>query len=198
MSRDKRIDAYIAKAQPFAQPILVHLRDLVHRVLPEVEEAIKWGMPHFTFMGKNVSGMAAFKAHCAFMIHGAGRQGAKEGGGMGHFGRITALSDLPSDKELEAKLLAARDRVVETGWAKRPSAPRRPKGSITVPQDLAAALKANEAAQAVFEDFPPSSQREYVEWITEAKQEATRERRLNQAIEWIAEGKRRNWKYEKR
>jgi uncharacterized protein YdeI (YjbR/CyaY-like superfamily) len=197
MGRDKRIDEKIAKAAPFARPILEHLRALVHETLPGIEEAIKWGMPHFVWQGKNVAGMAAFKAHCAFMIHGEGRQGM-EGGGMGSAGKIASLSDLPPDAELKERLREAQgliDRGEQPAWRQ---APRKPKPKLAVPQDFAAALNASKAAQQVFDAFSPSQKREYVAWITEAKADATRERRLKQAIEWIAQGKRRNWKYETR
>lgn len=190
--KSAEIDRYIAKSPAYAKPILEHIRALVHRVLPETEEAMKWSRPHFMLGGKNVAGMSAFKAHCAFMIHGDGRQGE----GMGSFGKIAALADLPPVKELEKRLLAARDRIAEGGSAMR-RAPSKPKAPLAVPQDFAAALKANKRANAYFDAFSPSAQREYVEWVTEAKQDATRERRLKQSVEWIAEGKRRNWKYEK-
>ena len=193
MPRDKRIDQKIAKAAPFARPILTHLRELVHETIPDAGEAIKWGMPHFTWQGKNIAGMAAFKAHCAFMIGGEGRQGA----GMGNFGKLTSLKDLPSKKELKAKLLAARERIESAGRASKPRPRSKPKAAANVPQDFAAMLQANEATQKVFDGFTDAQRRDYVEWITGAKQDATRERRLAQAVEWIAEGKRRNWKYER-
>ena len=196
---DARIDAYIAKAAPFAQPILEHLRSLVHRALPGAEETIKWSMPHFMHGGKNVAGMAAFKAHCAFTIHGEGRHGPKGDDaqtGMGQHGKITALSDLPDERVLVERLHAARDRVETSGSATKRPATRAPKPELPVPPELATALAANPAAQAKFDAFAPSHRREYNEWIGEAKQPATRERRVAQAVEWIAEGKKRNWKYE--
>ena len=200
MSRDPRIDAYIAKARPFAQPVLKHLRELVHATVPDAGEAIKWGMPHFIYKGKNVAGMAAFKAHCAFMIHGEGRQGdeAGEGEGMGSFGKIASHDDLPPDSELAAKLQAAMKRVDEAGSAAglRPKA--APKAEIAVPQDFAAALRDTPAAQTTFDALTPSQRREYLEWITEAKRDETRAKRIATSLEWLAEGKRRNWKYEKR
>ena len=186
---DPRIDAYIAKAQPFARPILEHLRALVGRALPEAEETIKWGMPHWTVKGKNLAGMAAFKAHCAFTIHGEGRQGDA----MGNLGRVTALADLPDDAALVASLRAARERLA-AGAPKRPRA--APKPEIAMPDDFAAALAASAAAQAAFAGFAPSHRREYLEWVTEAKRAETRAKRIAQAVEWIAEGKKRNWKYE--
>jgi len=195
MARDPRIDAYIEKSAAFARPILAHVRDLVHATVPNVGEAVKWGMPHFTHKGKNIAGMAAFKAHCAVMVHGEGRQG--EGGGMGSYGKIASLEDLPGDTELAAKLRAARERIETAGTAIKRPASRKPGPELPVPQDFAAALRDAPAAKASFDAFPPSQRREYLEWVTEAKQDATRAKRLATSIEWLAEGKRRNWKYER-
>ncbi|HEU4820634.1 MAG TPA: YdeI/OmpD-associated family protein [Qipengyuania sp.] len=195
-STDPRIDAYIAKSAPFAQPILTHLRALVHRAAPEAEEGIKWGMPHFMVGGKNVAGFAAFKAHCAFVIHGDGRQGEPEAEGMGGYGKIAALSDLPDDSELEGKVREAAQRVATSGTALKPKARKSPKPEIAMPEDFAKALAAEPKARAVLEGFAPGQRRDYLEWITEAKQPATRERRIAQAVEWLAEGKKRHWKYE--
>jgi uncharacterized protein YdeI (YjbR/CyaY-like superfamily) len=200
MSRDPRIDAYIAKAAPFAQPILAHVRALVHRVLPGVEEGIKWGMPAFMIGGKNVAGMAAFKAHCAVMIHGEGRLGAEEsrGEGMGGYGKVATLADLPDDAVLETALKEAAQRVASSGTARKLGEKKPPKEEIAVPQDFAAELAANPAAGRFFDGLAPSHRREYLEWITEAKRDETRGKRIATALEWLAEGKRRNWKYEKR
>jgi uncharacterized protein YdeI (YjbR/CyaY-like superfamily) len=192
---DPRIDAYIAKAAPFAQPILSHFRALVHRALPEVEEGIKWSMPAFMLGGKNVAGMAAFKAHCAIMIQGEGRLG--DNPGMGGYGKVTALSDLPPDGELEMALQAAARRVSERGSAAKPKVAKAPKAPIPMPEDFANTLAKKPEAAATLDGFAPSHRREYLEWITEAKQAATRERRIAQAVEWLAEGKKRNWKYER-
>ncbi|MBS0481010.1 MAG: YdeI/OmpD-associated family protein [Proteobacteria bacterium] len=194
MATDPRIDQKIAEAAPFAQPILTHLRALVRATFPAIEETIKWGMPHFMLGGKNLAGMAAFKAHCAFVIHGDGRQGDA----MGQFGKITALSDLPGDAELAAKLKEAATRIDSAGTAlrKKPAAARQPKADLPIPPEFAAALDANSAAKAALDAFAPSHRREYVEWITEAKRPETRDKRVAQAIEWLAEGKKRNWKYE--
>lgn len=192
MTTDPRVDAYIAKAAPFAQPILTHLRALAHKALPDATEDIKWGMPHFLVDGKNVAGMSAFKAHCAFVIHGDGRQGEA----MGQYGKITAIDDLPPERELIASLHAARDRVVQQGSATRGRSRAAPKPEIPVPDYFAAALAANPKAKAAFEAFAPSHRREYLEWITEAKRDDTRARRMATALEWLAEGRKRNWKYE--
>jgi uncharacterized protein YdeI (YjbR/CyaY-like superfamily) len=192
MATDPRIDAYIAKAAPFAQPILVHLRVLVHRALPKAAETIKWGMPHWTVDGKNVAGMSAFKAHCAFMIHGDGRQGEA----MGQYGKIVSLTDLPPDAELIGKLNAVAERVRTIGTALEPRSPKTAKAEIAVPEGFATALAKMPKAQAAFAAFAPSHRREYLEWITTAKAEATRDKRIAQAVEWIGEGKKRHWKYE--
>lgn len=193
MAGDPRIDAYIEQAAPFARPILEHLRALVHAALPGAKETIKWSMPHFMIGGKNVAGMAAFKAHCAFVIHGEGRQGDA----MGQYGKVAALPDLPSDAELTATLreVAARIAVKGTATPKGPGS-RAPKAEIPVPGDLVEALGAVPAAAETFAAFAPSHRREYLEWITEAKRPETRAKRIAQAAQWLAEGKKRNWKYE--
>ena len=192
MKRDRRIDDYIAKAQPFARPILEHLRHVAADAIPDGEEGIKWGMPHFMLRGKNVAGMAAFKAHCAFTIHGENRE---DSDGMGQCGKIGALADLPSDSELTARIQAVAKRVA-TGAAPARKPKAAPKPELTKPRDFAAALNAVPAARKCFDAFAPSYRRDYIEWITGAKREATRHKRIEQAVEWIAEGKHRNWKYE--
>jgi len=190
MSTDPRIDDYIAKAAPFAQPILAHMRALVHAALPDAEETIKWSMPHFTVGGRNVAGIAAFKAHCAFVIHGDGRQGDA----MGQYGKIAALADLPPAEELHAKL---RDAAARAAAGPVPKPKKAPKPPLSMPKEFAEALLATAGAQGHYDGFAPGQQREYLEWITEAKTDATRDKRIAQAVEWIAEGKKRNWKYEK-
>ncbi|HSM04886.1 MAG TPA: YdeI/OmpD-associated family protein [Longimicrobiales bacterium] len=192
--RAPRVDAYIEKARPFAQPILRHLREVIHRAEPRVEETIKWGFPHFE-VGGIICSIAAFKAHCALTFWNAeevlGGPGAS--GAMGQFGRITTLEDLPDDTILEGYVRTAaalRDAGVTVTRAATAESP-----PVEVPADLARALEASPAAARTFEEFSPSHRREYVEWITEAKRDATRERRLAQAVAWMAEGKPRNWKY---
>ena len=194
MASDPRIDAYIGQAAPFAQPVLTHLRALCHETIEGLEEGIKWSMPAMLYKGKNLVTFAAFKAHCTFVIHGDGRQGDA----MGQYGKITQLSDQPGENELKSKLVAAKERVDQSGSAikKKSAAERLPKAELPVPPEFAAALSANPAAQAVLDAFAPSHRREYLEWITEAKRLETREKRITQAIEMLAEGKRRNWKYE--
>ena len=188
MAKDPRIDDYIAKAAPFARPILSHLRALVHHAIPDLDETIKWGMPHFTVKGKNLAGMASFKAHAAFIIHTEGRQGEA----MGQFGKLTGLADLPDDVALAANLQAARERLAS--GAKKPRAAAKPKAEIAMPDDLATVL--SPAARSYFDGLSPSHRHEYLEWITEAKRPETRAKRIVQASDWLAEGKKRNWKYE--
>ncbi|QYU68464.1 YdeI/OmpD-associated family protein [Leptolyngbya sp. 15MV] len=191
MTPDPRVDAYIAKAAPFAQPILAHLRALVHATIPSLDETLKWGVPHFTHRGKNLAGFAAFKAHAAFMIHGEGKQDE----GMGSAGKIGSLADLPHDKVLAERLLAAKARIESGGSAMKASAPRAPKAEIAMPDDFAEALTAGKA-RANFDAFPPGAQRDYLEWVVDAKRPETRAKRIATAAEWIAEGKKRHWKYE--
>ena len=195
---DKRIDAYIEKSRDFARPILEHLRKLVHKACPDVEETIKWGSPHFDYKG-SLAGMASFKEHCAFGFwkHAllTGDSGNLEWTAMGSFGRITSLKDLPQDKEIIALIHQAME-LNEKG-IKVPKKPAATKGDVVVSKELAAALEKNKRAKAQFDRFSPSHRREYAEWITEAKTEATRDKRIATAIEWLSEGKSRNWKYER-
>lgn len=193
MAADPRIDAYIAKAAPFAQPIIAHLRALVHSAIPEAVETVKWGMPHFTYKGKNLAGIGAFKAHVAFVLHGQGRQG-KEAEAMGQYGKIATLADLPCDAELTANILHGKAEIDNPAPKARPKA--APKPEIPMPDDFAAELARLQGARERFAAFAPSHRREYLEWIVEAKRPETRAKRIAQAAEWIAEGKKRNWKYE--
>jgi len=193
--RDPRVDAYIANAAEFARPILSHLRDVVHRNCPQVEETLKWRMPTFMYHGM-LAGMAAFKQHCTFGFWKhelvVGKELAGSAQGMGQFGKVTRVSDLPSASALAAYIRKAM-KLNEDG-VKAPRATPK-KRTLTMPPDLAAALKKNRKAASVFAAFSPSNQREYIEWIVDAKRDETRSRRLAQAIAWIVEGKSRNWKY---
>ena len=197
-TRDPRIDAYIAKSADFARPILTHLREVVHAACPEVEETLKWGTPYFTYKGM-LCGMAAFKHHCAFsfwkgsLIVGGQGEGVERA--MGRFGRITKISDLPSKRILTGYIESAV-RLNEQG-VKAPTRSRSQE-PLAVPDDLAVALERNRKARVTFESLSPSHKREYLEWITEAKGDDTRRRRLATAVEWMAKGKPRNWKYMKR
>jgi uncharacterized protein YdeI (YjbR/CyaY-like superfamily) len=197
-TRDARVDAYIAKSAEFARPILEHLREVVHAACPDVVETMKWSRPHFDYKGA-FCGMSAFKEHCAFGFWKGSLIVPKSGGdesAMGQFGRITKVTDLPSKKVLTGYIKQAMKLNDEGVPAPNRMKSKAPKPALAVPDDLTSALAANHAARATFEKFSPSNRREYVEWITEAKTEATRTRRLETAIEWMAEGKSRNWKYQ--
>ena len=196
--RDPRVDAYIEKSADFAKPILVHLRDVVHAACPEVEETMKWSFPHFMHHGM-MCGMAAFKQHCTFGFWRGelvvGRATAADERAMGQFGRITALAALPSRKALTAYIRKAA-KLNEEGIKPLRAKPK-PRPEVAMPDDLGSALKRNRKAATAFAAFSPSQRRDYIDWIVDAKREETRAKRLVQAIEWIAEGKSRNWKYEK-
>lgn len=190
---DPRVDAYLAGVPEFAKPVLEHLRAAVHAACPEVVEDIKWSRPHFMLDGKILGGMSAFKAHCGFGLwHTADAEKSSEG--MGQFGRIESLKDLPPKAELKKRIQQAAE-LLRSG-AKSPIMDKKPRPKLEAPDDLLAALKTNAEAKRHFEAFAPSKQRDYVEWIIEAKREETRAKRIAQAVEWLAEGKSRNWKYE--
>ncbi|MFN2437576.1 MAG: YdeI family protein [Chitinophagaceae bacterium] len=197
--KDPRIDNYISKSEVFAQPILKHLRQLVHKACPDVEETMKWSFPHFDYKGSMCS-MASFKNHCAFgfwkgsiMKDSDGVLHEQGNSGMGSLGKIASLKDLPNDRTLIAYIKQAV-QLNEDG-IKLPPRKKTEEKDLLVPPGLAAALRKNKQAQTVFEGFSPSHKKEYIEWITEAKTEATREKRIESAIEMLTEGKTRNWKY---
>ena len=194
--RDPRVDAYIAKSADFAKPILEYLRETVHAAVPEVEEDIKWGVPHFAYKGM-FCGVAAFKQHCTFGFWKGSLVLGNDSGPdpMAQFGRLTKVSDLPPKSVLVGYLEKAKQLNDEGVKVERP--PARPKAPLRTPAALAAALRKNKKAQTTFEAFSPSHKREYIEWIVEAKSDETRNRRLATAIDWMAQGKPRNWKYMK-
>jgi len=195
---DPRIDAYIERAAPFAQPILAHLRAVVHAACPGAQETIKWSMPFFLH-GEHILGyMVAFKQHCAFGLwKGRGLvQGREPGEGAGQFGRLATLKDLPPKREL-VQILRQAVAAIDARTAS-PPAPRArgaKKAAPAVPAALADALKRNEVARQTFDGFSPSQRFEYIEWIAEAKRPETCARRVTQTIEWLGEGKTRNWQY---
>lgn len=196
---DPRVDAYIAKSADFAKPILRHVRELVHAACPDVEESIKWGMPSFGYHGILVQ-MAAFKAHCSVGFwKGSSVFGddpiAQKREGMGNLGKLTSLKDLPSDREFTRYIKRAMDYNLKHEKSPLPAA-RKPKPALKTPAYLAAALSKNKKAREGFEAMAPSKQRDYIEWLVEAKTDETRARRLKQTLEQVAEGKGRNWKYE--
>ncbi|MGO4699850.1 YdeI/OmpD-associated family protein [Dyella sp. 2RAB6] len=202
-SHDPRIDAYIAKSAEFARPILEHIRATVHAACPAVEETLKWSMPYFSYQGALMCGMAAFKQHASLHfwhykeLFGVADESVGEGAGegMGQFGKLASVRDLPSKKELTVHIKKAMALI--EGGARRARPKTAAKPAPAVPEDLAALLaqRKHTAARKTFDGFSASMQREYVEWISEARTDATRQKRLAATLEWLAEGKQRNWKY---
>jgi uncharacterized protein YdeI (YjbR/CyaY-like superfamily) len=199
--RDPRVDAYIEKSADFSKPILTHIRETVHFAAPSAEETIKWGFPHFMYGGTILCSMAGFKEHCAIhfwkgdLVVGHERAAASDG--MGQFGRITKLSDLPSKKVLTGYVKRAVKLNEERAKAPKVPKPRQSKPEVETPAPLLAALKKNRKAKVTFDSLSPSHRREYVEWISEAKTDVTRDKRIATTTEWLTEGKSRNWKYER-
>lgn len=194
--KDPRIDAYIAKAAPFARPVLKHLRKVVHAGCPNVDETMKWSMPHFDYKGV-MCGMAAFKAHCVFGFWKGEllfEDKSKFDEAMGHFGCIRNISDLPPEKALIGYVKKAAE-LNEKGIKVPSRAKPKKKEPLNVPDYFLVALRKNKKAFPTFENFNYSNKREYVQWVTEAKRDETRAQRLKTAVEWMAQGKKRNWKY---
>lgn len=198
--KEKQIDAYIAKSADFAKPILNHIRELVQKTCPEVEEKMKWSFPHFDYKGEMMCSMAAFKQHAVFGFWKAALmkdpvlvETAKSEVAMGHLGRLTSLKDLPSDKKMTAWIKEAM-KLNEQGIKVAKPKPAEKK-ELVVPDYFTKALSKNKKAKQVFDNFAYSHRKEYLQWITEAKTEETRNKRMATALEWIAEGKGRNWKY---
>ena len=195
-----QVDAYILKSAPFAQPILNHLRALVHHVCPDVEEKIKWGMPHFDYKGSMMCWMAAFKAHCSFGFWKAALmeekslipQSAKTG--MGHLGRISSLEDLPSDQQLIRWIVKAKE-LNDGGIVIPKEDSKKQTKALELPNDFSKQLSKNKLALKYFQQFTRAAQKEYIDWIEGAKRTETREKRIALGIEWISEGKKRNWQY---
>lgn len=200
----KEVDAYIAKSAAFAQPILQHIRALVHSTCPDVEEKIKWGFPHFDYKNEMMCSMASFKQHAvmgfwkaSLMKDKALLAMARSEEAMGHLGKITSLKNLPSDKKLTAYIKEAM--LLNDNGVKLPAKPKSiEKKEIETPDYLKKALSKNKKAERFFNEFAYSHRKEYITWITEAKREETRNKRMATAIEWIAEGKGRNWKYQQK
>jgi uncharacterized protein YdeI (YjbR/CyaY-like superfamily) len=201
-----KVDAYINKSKPFAQPILEHLRELVHKACPNVEETIKWSRPFFEYKSAILGNMSAFNEHCAFGFWGEEigvilrEAKAVQDGAMGSLGRITSVKELPSDKQM-LNWIRQATAFIDSGNYTSPIAARNkvvkaPKAELETPTEFASALKKDKKASTAFANFSPSCKREYIEWIADAKRAETRDKRITQAVEWIAEGKQRNWKYQ--
>jgi len=203
-TKEKAIDSYIAKSADFAKPILNHIRELVHKTCPAVEEKIKWSFPHFDYKGEMMCSMAAFKQHAVFGFWKAALMkdpvliaNAKSEVSMGHLGKLASVKDLPSDKKMTAWIKEAmllNDKGIKL--AAKPKSTE--KKELVVPDFFTQALSKNKKALQTFEAFAWSHKKEYVQWITEAKTEETKSKRMASAIEMMAEGKSRNWKYAKK
>lgn len=202
--RISQVDAYINKSQDFAKPILQRIRETVHKTCPDVEEQIKWGMPFFMYNGQMMCMMSSFKQHAAMGFYKASlmkdaalMENAKSESAMGHLGRLTNVKDLPPEKKLVGYIKEAMKLNEER--AKLPKTKKlTEQKELVIPEYVTKALRTNKKAKAAFEAFPSSHKKEYVTWFEDAKTEATREKRIAQAIEWMSEGKSRNWKYERK
>lgn len=203
--KDKRIDDYIAKSADFAKPILKHFRELVHKTCPDVEETMKWSFPHFDYKGSMMCSMASFKQHMAInfwkapIMKGGEKlvAMAKTEEAMGHLGKIASLKDLPKDTVLAKYIKEAmrlNDEGVKFSYASKASAT---KTELKIPDYFLKAVSKNKKALKTFEGFSNSNKKEYVNWVVDAKTEATRESRLKTSVEWMSEGKIKNWKYVK-
>src|SRR5687767_2724111 len=201
--KNPKIDTYIAKSADFAKPVLVHLRKLVHQACPDVEENLKWGMPSFEYKGL-LCGIASFKQHCTFGFWKASLMkdakvllGNESHAAMGNLGRITSLKDLPKDSIITGWIKEVM-KLNDAGIKVTKTKPKKyDKTELVIPKYFTDAIKKNKNAWVTFEKFSYSARKEYVEWITGAKSEGTRNSRMEQAIEWMAEGKPRHWKYMK-
>lgn len=201
-AKNPQVDAYIAKSADFAKPVLKHLRKLVHGACPQVEEKLKWGMPSFEYKGL-LCGIASFKQHCIFGFWKAAlmkdkilMENARSETAMGHLGKITSLKDLPSDKKITAWIKEAM-KLNENGVKIQKAKPIKEQ-ALAIPEYFVKEVKKNRKAWVTFEAFSASAKKEYIDWVREAKTEETRSKRLSQSIEWMAEGKPRNWKYMKK
>ena len=200
-NKDKRIDDYIARSADFAKPVLRHLRKLIHEACPDVEETMKWSMPFFDYKGP-LCNLASFKQHCAFgfwkaaLMTDAKQMKENNKGAMGVLGKLTSLQDLPQDSQIKTWIKEAAS--LNTDGVKAPEKKTKEKKEIEMPESFKKALSKNKKASATYEGFSPSHKYEYLEWITEAKTEDTRNKRIDTAIEWLTEGKSRHWKYQKK
>jgi len=202
---DTRLELYISKSAPFAQEILWHLTELVHEVCPDAEETMKWSFPCFMYKGSILCNIAAFKKHCAFGFWLESKMKdpkkilsrGKAKNGMGSLGKLTGIKDLPSDKILKDYIKEAM-KLIEAGEKLSKKPDDKEKKTLVIPDYFKKALSKNKNALHTFENFSHANKKEYIVWITEAKRDETRIKRLETAIEWMAEGKIRNWKYIKK
>lgn len=197
-----KVDEYIEKSPDFAKPILDYLREIIHEACPDAEEAIKWKFPTFMYKGKILCSITAFKQYCSlgFWLHQEMKtlqeiETNTEKSSMFSLGKITRLEDLPSQPQLKRAIKEAME-LTDMGVMMKKAPPSRIE--MEIPDYFQSALNAQPKAKEIFEKASPSFRKEYIAWLTEAKTEATRNKRLEQSLEWIAEGKGRNWKYQKK
>ncbi|WPU95271.1 YdeI/OmpD-associated family protein [Mucilaginibacter sabulilitoris] len=199
---DPKVDEYIATSADFAKPVLEHWRQLIHDNCPDVVEAIKWGFPHFDYKGDFMCVIASYKNHCSFtflkaeLMNDARLKDSKTLKPIQRFlGKVTKLSDLPPDEEFIGML---KEAMVLNEKGIKVMAPKSDKPKVLeMPDYFSEKLAGNAKAKAVFESKSDSFRKDYIIWISDAKTDATRQKRMEEAIEWIAEGKGRFWKYEK-
>jgi len=202
-SSEPEVDAYAEGVEAFAKPILAHLRGLIRATCPEVVETLKWGIPHFDYRGEMMCIFAAYRSHCAFSFWKSALMSDP---------RLKASIDLPASKRFMGKLRSLADLPVDaelTAWIREAMllneqgakvAPRKTSAApkiVVAPPAFVERLAASPSVKAMFESKSASFQKEYNVWIAEAKTEATRDKRINEALAWIAEGKGRFWKYAK-
>jgi uncharacterized protein YdeI (YjbR/CyaY-like superfamily) len=196
------LDDYLAKSAGFAKPIMQHLRELLHETCPEIVEEIKWGIPHFDYKGEMMCIFAAHKNHCSFtfwkeslMSDQKFKENPSLQASKRYLGKIISLSDLPSDKQLVAYIKEAM-ALNENGVKLVPRKSEKPK-NIAIPDYFAKELAAKPKVKKIFDSKSDSFRKDYLVWITDAKTETTRQKRIAESLEWIAEGKGRFWKYDK-
>lgn len=198
-----QVDSYIERSADFARPILESLRTSIHDACPLVEEKIKWSFPNFEYKGSILCSMASFKNHCTFgfwlgakmddpnsILNPVGETA------MGQLGKLRSLNDLPS-KEILLSYIHQAMLLIDQGVKLTKKEPVNNK-TLKIPESLVQALGTNDKAKATFESFSPSNKKEYIDWITDAKTDATKTKRLETTIEWLSEGKVKNWKYVKK
>jgi hypothetical protein len=208
MSHDHnaQVTAYAAAMPAYAQPIFAHLRALIHTTCPDTDEAIKWSIPHFERDGDYLCIFAASPGHASFTFYKQQlmsdprlRDNLNLPAIKRFMGRLTSLSDLPDDATLAAMLQEAAD-LNARGVRLPDRAPKTPP-VIDMPSAVATAvataLAANPAAQAVWDAKSAAWRKDYLVWITAAKTDPTRDARIAEALDWIADGKARFWKYQK-
>jgi uncharacterized protein YdeI (YjbR/CyaY-like superfamily) len=201
-NRNPKFDAYLAASEDFAKPIMMHLRSLLHTTCPEVVEELKWGIPHFDYKGEMMCIFAASKKHCSFgfwkdalMADPRLKANSSLPAIKRFMGKLTKIEDLPTDVELIGFIREAMT-LNENGVKLPPREAKTPK-TLAMPPGFAEKLAENPTAKQEYDSKSDSFRKDYLVWITDAKTDATRQKRIEESVAWIAEGKGRFWKYEK-